>query len=72
MYKDPGIIVRPTDYIKKKAQWEIESKLKIEEYRLKWLEESKKRLEQMGNEDTPIEMNETLPSEGMIIYGLII
>jgi hypothetical protein len=72
MYKDPGIIVRPTDYIKKKAQWVIESKLQIEDLRMKRLEESKTRFEQIGNEDTPIEMNETLTSEGMIICDIIL
>jgi hypothetical protein len=67
MYKDPGIISRPTDYIKKKAQWEIEAKAKIEQLRLIRLEESKQRFEQMDMEDTPIAMNETLTSESILI-----
>lgn len=68
MYKDPGIIVRPPDYIEKKAAWELEQKAKREEAEKKRLEEAKQRFGN-GNaqacdyDDTPIPMNVSLSTE---------
>ena len=70
MYTDPGILVRPTDYINKKAKWEIEVRAKYEEEKKRRLEETKKHFEDADKrrmtfdiDDTPIQMNETLTSE---------
>lgn len=41
MFRDPGIIVRPNDFIKKKAIFELEEKQKREEQEKKRLEEAK-------------------------------
>lgn len=68
MYKDPGILVRPADYIEKKTAWELEQKAKREEAEKKRLEEAKQRFGN-GNgqicdyDDTPIPMNVSLSTE---------
>jgi len=63
MFKDPGIIPRPPDYIKKKAEWEVEAKKKREEANERRIEEAKKRAKEYDPEDTPIPMNETISTD---------
>ena len=65
MFRDPGIIPRPTDYIKKKAKWEIEMKAKNEELQKKRQEEMQKRFKKYDEDDTEIPMNETISSSGI-------
>eukprot|EP00343_Euplotes_focardii_P005718 CAMPEP_0205807942 /NCGR_PEP_ID=MMETSP0205-20121125/11774_1 /ASSEMBLY_ACC=CAM_ASM_000278 /TAXON_ID=36767 /ORGANISM="Euplotes focardii, Strain TN1" /LENGTH=98 /DNA_ID=CAMNT_0053082881 /DNA_START=174 /DNA_END=470 /DNA_ORIENTATION=+ len=60
MFKDPGIIPRPVDYIKRKAKWEIEVKVKEEEMMKKRQAEVQKRFAEYDEDDTKIPMNETL------------
>ena len=71
-YRDPGILLRPHDYITKKAAYELKQKAEYEEICQKRLDEAKKRFEEadmrklrdIDYDDTPIPMNETLTSEG--------